>query len=107
MSWLHVVSDPFVTVWVNPVCEKEECEEKLRGEISDMMRIIMGEDGASALENDVQREVTGVGCRVCGKTEKTRKCARCKVVTYCGREHQREDWRVHKNVCGLLAERQE
>jgi hypothetical protein len=28
-----------------------------------------------------------------------RKCAACKSVGYCSREHQRSDWKAHKKVC--------
>jgi len=38
-------------------------------------------------------------CKVCGKTESTRRCAQCKAVSYCGTEHQKADWKVHKNIC--------
>ena len=27
------------------------------------------------------------------------KCAACKSLGYCSREHQRSDWKVHKKVC--------
>jgi hypothetical protein len=35
---------------------------------------------------------------VCGKTA-TSVCAKCHLVTYCGEECQRQDWREHKKVC--------
>ncbi len=28
-----------------------------------------------------------------------RKCAACKSLGYCSREHQRSDWKVHKKDC--------
>ena len=39
------------------------------------------------------------GCYVCGKESDLEQCSQCKVVSYCGREHQREDWRAHKVAC--------
>lgn len=30
----------------------------------------------------------------------TKTCSRCKKVSYCSKEHQREHWKVHKKVCG-------
>jgi hypothetical protein len=38
-------------------------------------------------------------CEVCGKESKSR-CSACKSVFYCGAEHQKEDWKAHKVVCG-------
>lgn len=35
----------------------------------------------------------------CTKTTSLSKCARCKVVMYCGRECQKKDWAVHKFSC--------
>ena len=43
-------------------------------------------------------EVTENNCGQCGKTSET-KCARCKIIYYCGRECQRKHWRVHKKRC--------
>jgi hypothetical protein len=41
---------------------------------------------------------TGFACAVCGKTDAA-VCARCRLVGYCGAEHQRKDWPAHKAVC--------
>jgi hypothetical protein len=106
MSWLHIVDEPFVNVWVNPVCNKSECEMRTRQEIQDMMALIMGdgqgqgaEEGAGGSEDVAEI----LPCTVCGDTEKTMKCARCKVVAYCGKEHQKADWKEHKRICASLA----
>jgi len=37
-------------------------------------------------------------CVVCG-TANTQKCARCRMVSYCCREHQAQDWPEHKQHC--------
>ena len=37
-------------------------------------------------------------CAVCGVAA-VAVCARCKLLGYCGREHQRADWPAHKIVC--------
>src|SRR5438045_4158701 len=42
MSWLHKVDDPFVVVWVNPVCNKKECEIRARQQIQDTMVRVQG-----------------------------------------------------------------
>jgi hypothetical protein len=41
---------------------------------------------------------SGFACAVCGSTNAA-VCARCRLVGYCGAEHQRKDWPVHKAVC--------
>uniref|UniRef100_H2YBV2 MYND-type domain-containing protein n=1 Tax=Ciona savignyi TaxID=51511 RepID=H2YBV2_CIOSA len=38
-------------------------------------------------------------CHVCGILENLKSCARCHNTWYCGREHQRSDWKKHKVVC--------
>jgi len=98
MSWLHIVDEPFVNVWVNPVCNKSECEMRTRQQIQDMMMLIT-EEGAGGSGNVAEI----LPCKVCGGTEKTMKCAQCKVVAYCGKEHQKADWKVHKRTCASLA----
>lgn len=41
-----------------------------------------------------------LGCRACGKEGgKLMQCGKCGVVKYCGRDCQRSDWSVHKEVC--------
>lgn len=39
-------------------------------------------------------------CAVCDKPEDLMRCARCKQVWYCSRDHQRNDWPSHKLTCG-------
>lgn len=38
-------------------------------------------------------------CGNCGKTEELRRCNRCRCVSYCSAECQREAWRRHKKMC--------
>lgn len=38
-------------------------------------------------------------CRVCLSTENLLRCSRCKSVYYCSKDHQRQDWRRHKQQC--------
>ena len=46
-------------------------------------------------------EITNRSCWHCGKNgDGLKKCTRCKVALYCGRNCQRQDWRaIHKQVC--------
>jgi hypothetical protein len=39
------------------------------------------------------------GCQICQKSNGLNTCGKCKVVQYCGREHQANDWPAHKVVC--------
>jgi hypothetical protein len=96
MSWLHHVTDPFVNVWANAVCANGACEMKSRQQIQDMMALIMNSDPAGT---QVGGDPATLPCGVCAKREKTFRCARCKVVAYCGKDHQKADWNVHKKVC--------
>ena len=41
---------------------------------------------------------SGFACAVCGSSNAA-VCARCRLVGYCGAEHQRKDWPSHKAVC--------
>ena len=41
---------------------------------------------------------SGFDCAVCGKADAA-VCARCRLVGYCGVEHQRKDWPAHTAVC--------
>lgn len=99
MSWLHLTNDPFVRVWVNPVCGKPVCEFKVRQEIQDMMALI----DAPKLPGTPTHTTEVQPCKVCNRTDMTLRCARCLVVSYCGKEHQKADWKVHKIVCAMLA----
>ena len=47
---------------------------------------------------DVQIGVT-LGCVICNRTDKLLRCSRCKAVFYCTKEHQRRDWKRHKEFC--------
>ncbi|KAM4064181.1 MYND finger domain-containing protein [Hirsutella rhossiliensis] len=38
-------------------------------------------------------------CRGCGEMAGARRCSRCLTVAYCSRQHQKEDWKVHKKGC--------
>eukprot|EP00347_Sterkiella_histriomuscorum_P021824 403332639 len=42
-------------------------------------------------------------CNICKKPA-TNLCSKCKSVYYCNRDHQLEDWKIHKQVCKQLFE---
>jgi hypothetical protein len=99
MSWLHKVDDPFVNVLVDPVCGKGECEIQTRQQIQGMMSAVVRED-QSRVASEPRTSLEIMPCKLCGKTEATKKCTQCKVVAYCGKVHQKADWKEHKKICG-------
>lgn len=44
------------------------------------------------------------GCHFCGTESKLSRCAECKVVFYCGQEHQTIDRAAHKTSCNKIKE---
>lgn len=38
-------------------------------------------------------------CAVCDRNDNLLRCARCKLVYYCSKKHQKKDWRTHKQTC--------
>ena len=48
-----------------------------------------------------QMQATSLVCGFerCGKRKDLTACATCKIQRYCGREHQKKDWKFHKLIC--------
>ncbi|KAJ5371429.1 uncharacterized protein N7496_007521 [Penicillium cataractarum] len=42
------------------------------------------------------------GCEVCGKKDGLLQCSGCKVVSYCGRDHEVADRPSHKSACSAI-----
>lgn len=99
MSWLHDILDPFVNVWVTAMCGNATCEAELREAMQNTMEMIQRDapvaDGGPGPAEDVEMDP----CVVCGKAGGTKRCSRCKTVAYCGKEHQRMGWTLHKWAC--------
>jgi len=55
--------------------------------------------GRAQTLDDSVRTGAKVFCAVCNKTDKLSRCSRCKVVFYCTKEHQRRDWKRHREFC--------
>ena len=54
----------------------------------------------SAVEDSAHDEVVSseeLACQICGSPGK--RCTSCKLVAYCGIEHQKQDWKTHRPVC--------
>ncbi|KAJ3100925.1 hypothetical protein HDU96_010186 [Phlyctochytrium bullatum] len=74
----------------------------------------MGAGGAGGAGTETRNEPTSTPkiidldeqkglCFHCGlRAEGMKKCSKCKVVQYCSRECQVEDWKEHKQICGSL-----
>jgi hypothetical protein len=98
ISWLHNVNDPFVFVSVSPVCSRTKCEIHIRQEMRDMMDVLKL-DIMSKSFSIPRAPVELMPCKICGKMEDTKRCGRCGHVAYCGKEHQKKDWKLHKQTC--------
>ncbi|EFN82389.1 egl nine homolog 1 isoform X2 [Harpegnathos saltator] len=61
-----------------------------------MSRSLLGR--AQTPGDGVQTGAT-VTCVVCERTDKLLRCSRCKAVFYCTKEHQRSDWKRHRDFC--------
>lgn len=92
ISIIQDVDPPFLSVWVHSLCDKAECEARTKKD----MDSIMGKLRRHLLD-EMRSEVKA--CKVCGKSVGMKRCARCKAVAYCGTEHQRVDWKIHKKFC--------
>lgn len=55
------------------------------------------------MTDDAQQQQQLISCRVCGSTDKLRRCSKCKCAFYCSQTHQQSDWRSHKIECRRLS----
>ncbi|KAJ6032486.1 hypothetical protein N7540_003218 [Penicillium herquei] len=53
----------------------------------------------SSTETSIGERKLVTGCPLCAKTDNLRRCSGCKVLHYCGQDHQREHWTKHKSAC--------
>ncbi|KAJ6440095.1 globin-like-protein [Purpureocillium lavendulum] len=95
VSWLHKPNDPSIGTWILGLCDKGECEIQLRQRMGSTLLQI----GADLNRGTAQSCTELLMCNVCGETAGSKRCARCRAVAYCGKEHQRSDWRRHKESC--------
>ncbi|XP_033230929.1 uncharacterized protein LOC117182020 [Belonocnema kinseyi] len=38
-------------------------------------------------------------CFICKATSSLKRCSRCNMISYCGKEHQMQHWKFHKDIC--------
>lgn len=94
MSFLQRLDEAFVSVFVHPICEKETCETQTRQEIQNIMAEV-GQESRNSSRG--LKEI--LCCKICGRKEGMKRCGRCKAVAYCGRDHQKADWKLHRKTC--------
>jgi TPR repeat protein len=75
-----------------------ELPEKAPAPVPPAASLTSMEPAAGAGAPEYSPAGTGFECAVCGKADAA-VCARCRLVGYCGAEHQRKDWPTHKSVC--------
>ncbi|EFQ85513.1 hypothetical protein CFE70_007784 [Pyrenophora teres f. teres 0-1] len=99
LSFLHLTTTedgedgPLVRIYVIPLCKKPDC---LR------MATFINEDIMDrTLEEQKAQVAPGKQCP-CGISVGTMACAKCRVASYCGREHQKRDYKDHKKICYVL-----
>lgn len=98
ISFLHLTAveredGPFIRVYMIPLCKKPDCKRQAAAINEDIMD--------RTLEEQKAQVEPGKRCP-CGVSVGTKACAKCKVACYCGKEHQKRDYREHKKICHLL-----
>jgi pre-rRNA-processing protein TSR4 len=85
------------------VCKKKKCVD--RGSIK-CLRCQLGRENeyypytSKSIENVKVSAVQPKLCNLCGCRAPS-VCSKCKLVSYCTREHQAKDWKNHKRCCGV------
>lgn len=53
-------------------------------------------------DGDCFRKYYHFACFICLETKNVKQCAHCKIISYCSKEHQIEDWPYHKDLCKAI-----
>lgn len=74
------------------ICDKGVQINKKKEHVIDVFPLSCHREGLSKIDGS---------CIVCMEFA-TKICSKCKIAHYCEREHQRDDWKRHKKLCGIL-----
>ncbi|KAH7089613.1 hypothetical protein FB567DRAFT_547188 [Paraphoma chrysanthemicola] len=96
-SYLHVPNEPFIMVFVQPICSEPECSLAAQR----IVDVTMDQAMEEARDEDARLKK----CDACWETGGLKKCTKCKSVAYCGTECQKKAWKHHKKECAQLAQR--
>ncbi|KAJ5246354.1 hypothetical protein N7468_001337 [Penicillium chermesinum] len=50
-------------------------------------------------DSEAETLLLPTGCPLCEKAEHLRRCSGCRILQYCGQDHQRQHWPEHKSAC--------
>jgi len=82
--------------------EKKAKEEQQKKAKEEQEKKAKEEQEKKAKEQEKSKDQKSCGVAGCGKRG-TQKCGACKNAWYCGKDHQREDWKNHKSKCTYVA----
>jgi len=88
-------------VYINAIKRGDGLEKAL------LKPLIIANDKHNVMSNEFM-EVLLLGnskyCEKCRESNNLLRCSRCRVVYYCGTDHQKEDWGRHRTQCSFLAD---
>ena len=70
--------------------------------LSKKQRRQSGKELADKFTQTQEKVMKNMTCDICASKEKIFMCKNCTVVGYCGRQHQKQDWKSHKQICKQL-----
>ena len=86
----------------------DEAEIKCIKELFDSFKITdsIAKQKINQLKQYVKRKLNlfNDACQVCGKAEKLSACSGCKLIKYCSKDCQKDNWPRHKKLCPSLKE---
>lgn len=91
VSSLNHAPDPHVKFAVMATCGHKDCRREAQMKAARDLR-----------PHGIPMQTDDDTCVVCGSKEDVLQCGNCKGVSYCGKIHQKLDWKVHKSRCRPL-----
>ena len=103
-----VDDDEPVGVVLDPPAKKGSLEGSLRGFLDKKPRVASSraaKQTAAVRQVEELKPKPKLSCVVCGEEgSHCANCSRCGKVAYCGKQHQKEHWRLHKYECQILSQ---